>query len=125
VRTNRRPEPAAALRLSVLIAAAIGTVVLTDPAGARTSDAEADLSNFDLGIDISDVVATGPDPVAVRDFLAAMEPVSRQIILTTCSHYLTTPRSAQWRGTKRFSAVALEVWPVGRAFSTTRPGYDR
>ena len=118
------------LRLSRLIpaaatlGAALSVLGLPGTATARTNDFDADGSYFDLGFDVSDVVATGPDPGVVREFLATLEPLSLRITLTTCQHYLTTPASTKWYGTKRFCRVALEVANT-RAFATTKPQYGR
>jgi hypothetical protein len=100
--------------------AAVWIGALAGIAAARTNDFDADASYFDLGFDVTDVVATGPDPAVVRDFLASLEPLSLRITLTTCRHYLRTPASTSWSGTKRFCRVALAISGT-RAFATTKP----
>jgi hypothetical protein len=54
---------------------------------------------FDLGIDVTGVPKT---PAAVRTFLLGVAPSTKDILVTTCAHYMDYPESVQSHDTLDF-----------------------
>jgi len=59
---------------------------------------------FDLGVDVAPVAK---NPFAVRAYLSALSPLTRDVILTTCEHYMLTPNSVQQSQTLEFCSIAV------------------
>ena len=59
---------------------------------------------FDLGIDVVPVTKT---PAAVRAYLASLAPLTRNVILSSCEHYMVTPNSTVERETLEFCSIAV------------------
>jgi hypothetical protein len=68
-----------------------------------TIEAPAD-TVFDLGIDVAPVAK---NPVAVRAYLAGLAPLTRDVLLSTCEHYMDTPNSTVERETLDFCSIAV------------------
>jgi hypothetical protein len=54
---------------------------------------------FDLGIDVTAVPKT---PAAVRAFLLGLAPTTKDILVTTCGHYMDYPTAVLSRDTLEF-----------------------
>jgi hypothetical protein len=61
-------------------------------------------TNFDLGIDVSNVPL---DRQGVAQFMATLSPEGQHIMLTTCQNYLHDPRQVQSYRTIQFCHVLL------------------
>jgi hypothetical protein len=66
--------------------------------------AQAPPLQFDLGIDISNVV---PTAAAVRDFLSTLSPDSRDAIIRQCQAFLANPGTAKAMETLIFCSIAV------------------
>jgi hypothetical protein len=59
---------------------------------------------LDLGIDLTDVPLTAQ---GAATFLASLDPEAQRVVITSCSHFLTTPNSAQATYTIQFCEALL------------------
>jgi hypothetical protein len=59
---------------------------------------------FDLGIDVAPLTKS---PAAVRAYLSSLTPVTRNVLLSTCQHYMLTPNSTVERETLEFCSIAV------------------
>jgi hypothetical protein len=100
--------------LAAAAAIAVGLAAGAGPAFADDEDDDDDRSTvtierptntrFDLGIDVSPIPATLG---AVRAYLGSLAPVTRDVILSTCEHYMETPQSVRSRATLNFCSIAV------------------
>jgi hypothetical protein len=103
------------MRMLVSLAAAAALAVGLGIGGAYAADdedvenpfiptIEAPDTTFDLGIDVGELPKT---PAAVRAYLAGLAPLTRDILISTCEHYMVTPNSVQESETLAFCSVAV------------------
>jgi hypothetical protein len=96
---------AAVVALAVALPA---TVSLADDAdqdnNTVTVDSQKADSVFDLGIDVTGVAHTS---AAVRGYLGALAPVTRDSIVKACETYMAHPESAQAQDTLAFCSAAV------------------
>ena len=59
---------------------------------------------FDLGIDVTNYADSKAD---VQRFLASVPAVTRNVLMTTCEHYMDTPSSTQNPETLDFCGYAI------------------
>ena len=59
---------------------------------------------FDLGIDVAPVAK---NPLAVRAYLAALPSLTRNVLISTCEHYMATPNSTTESETLAFCSIAV------------------
>jgi hypothetical protein len=77
-------------------------------------------TSFDLGVNTGRVAFTAP---GVGAYLATLPADSRSIVLSSCTHYLTTPNAASSQDTLDFCSLALNDVANGtvRTFASVAP----
>jgi hypothetical protein len=109
-RSNRRTEMRRLFAPAALAAAAAISVLPALACAEEEGDVEAiDMivegqplsadTIFDLGIDVTGVPKT---PAGVRAFLLGLAPNTKDILVTTCQHYMEYPEGVQSHDTKAF-----------------------
>jgi hypothetical protein len=94
------------LAISVAAAATVlslsASALPASAAGVRYPDESG--TNFDLGVDVSQVPLTTQ---GVASYMASLAPETRSIIMTTCQNYVQNPIDARSLNTVDFCKVAV------------------
>jgi hypothetical protein len=72
-------------------------------AGVFTAPAVPD-TTFDLGVDVTGIPHT---PGAVKAYLGSLAPETREVLQSSCQHYMQTPDSARDTATIGFCSVVV------------------